>query len=62
MAMVKFSKMVCIVVAFCGVAAMASSAPVTFRTLYTFCHLKNCADGFEPLVGLVQGADGNLYG
>jgi len=31
-------------------------------TLYSFCNLANCADGQGPVAGLVQGADGNLYG
>jgi uncharacterized repeat protein (TIGR03803 family) len=34
----------------------------TFTTLYTFCTLANCADGSIPLVQLIQGSDGNLYG
>lgn len=33
-----------------------------FTTLYTFCSLANCADGEVPLVQLIQGSDGNLYG
>lgn len=31
-------------------------------TLYSFCAQSGCPDGSEPLVSLVQGADGNLYG
>jgi uncharacterized repeat protein (TIGR03803 family) len=34
----------------------------TLVTLYNFCSLPGCADGFVPLAGLVQGADGNFYG
>ncbi len=34
----------------------------TLTTLYSFCTQPNCADGYEPEAGLVQGADGNLYG
>jgi uncharacterized repeat protein (TIGR03803 family) len=30
--------------------------------LYTFCKLTNCTDGVFPSGGLVQGANGNLYG
>ncbi len=33
----------------------------TLATLYSFCSQANCADGSGPL-GLVEGADGNLYG
>ena len=31
-------------------------------TLYTFCSRANCADGWRPVGGLVQGSDGDLYG
>ncbi len=31
-------------------------------TLYNFCSLTDCADGFEPMGPLVQATDGNLYG
>jgi uncharacterized repeat protein (TIGR03803 family) len=31
-------------------------------TLYSFCAQTNCTDGLSPSGGLVQGADGNLYG
>lgn len=31
-------------------------------TLYSFCAQANCADGSGPYGGLVQGADGSLYG
>jgi uncharacterized repeat protein (TIGR03803 family) len=34
----------------------------TLTTLYSFCSLSGCADGSEPIAGLVQGTDGNLYG
>jgi uncharacterized repeat protein (TIGR03803 family) len=33
-----------------------------FTTLYDFCSQANCADGWNPRSGLVQGTDGNLYG
>jgi uncharacterized repeat protein (TIGR03803 family) len=34
----------------------------TYTTLYSFCAQSNCADGYYPDAGLVQGTDGNFYG
>jgi uncharacterized repeat protein (TIGR03803 family) len=34
----------------------------TLTTLYNFCSQSNCSDGGRPQGGLVQGANGNLYG
>jgi uncharacterized repeat protein (TIGR03803 family) len=31
-------------------------------TLYSFCSETECADGYGPFAGLVQGTDGNFYG
>ena len=33
----------------------------TLTTIYNFCAQRNCADG-SGVFGLIQGADGNLYG
>ena len=34
----------------------------TFTTLYNFCSLSNCADGANPVGGLLLAKDGNFYG
>src|ERR1039458_171858 len=34
----------------------------TLTTLYSFCSQTNCADGDEPVAGLVQAANGDFYG
>jgi uncharacterized repeat protein (TIGR03803 family) len=34
----------------------------TLTTLYSFCSQAGCADGSDAVVGLVQGANGDLYG
>ncbi len=34
----------------------------TLTTLYTFCSLANCTDGYFPYAGLIEATDGNLYG
>lgn len=33
-----------------------------FTTIYNFCRQANCADGSDPVGGLVQGTDGSFYG
>jgi uncharacterized repeat protein (TIGR03803 family) len=34
----------------------------TLTTLHTFCSESGCADGWQPLAGLVQATNGDLYG
>ena len=34
----------------------------TFKTLYSFCALQDCADGKAPYSGVILDASGNLYG
>ncbi len=34
----------------------------TLTTLHSFCSQNNCADGYSPVAGLIQGSDGNFYG
>jgi len=34
----------------------------TLTTLYVFCSLSGCADGYQPVAGVIQAIDGNLYG
>jgi uncharacterized repeat protein (TIGR03803 family) len=33
-----------------------------YSVLYSFCSQPNCADGYDPYGGLIQGTDGNFYG
>jgi uncharacterized repeat protein (TIGR03803 family) len=33
-----------------------------FKSLYSFCSKTNCVDGSQPWSGLIQAANGNLYG
>lgn len=44
-------------------AATVIAVPAqTLTTLYSFCSQDNCADGYQPLAGLVQADNGELYG
>jgi uncharacterized repeat protein (TIGR03803 family) len=39
-----------------------SKKGATLKTLYSFCALKDCADGEDPQTALIQVADGSFYG
>ena len=49
-------------------AGLVALAPMTgahgsrLKTVYSFCSLSNCTDGYSPLAGVLQDASGNLYG
>jgi len=45
----------------CGTVFKITSSG-TLTTLYSFCSQANCADGGQPLAGLVQATDGSFYG
>ena len=45
----------------CGTVFKITSGGA-LTTLYSFCPQPNCADGFDPVAGLVQATDGNFYG
>ena len=42
------------------VFAITPSGSLT--TLYSFCHQSGCADGANPIGGVIQASDGNFYG
>jgi len=45
----------------CGTIFRITPAGI-LTTLYSFCSLPKCADGYEPTGGLVPGPDGKFYG
>lgn len=53
-----------VLVALCTVAPLsdASAHKYKYHQLYAFCSEANCADGGEPLAGLVMDSAHNLYG
>ena len=51
----------CAVLVLCATTAIALRAQ-TLTTLYSFCSQTGCPDGAEPIAGLVQAANGDLFG
>jgi uncharacterized repeat protein (TIGR03803 family) len=45
-----------------AVVSVAASAQTTEVVLHNFCSLTNCADGAQPLGGVIRDSEGNLYG
>ena len=45
----------------CGTVFKMTAAG-SLTSLYSFCEQTNCPDGYQPLAGLVQTTNGNLYG
>jgi hypothetical protein len=44
------------------IAKTASGYASTSTTVWSFCSQTNCADGIEPLAGLIADTGGNLFG
>jgi hypothetical protein len=53
-----------ILLVICGLitTAVPTSAGSTEKVLYSFCAVSGCADGGDPIAGLILDASGNLYG
>ena len=46
----------------CGTVFQITTNGATLTTLHTFCSAKGCKDGSTPAAGLLQAANGDLYG
>src|ERR1039458_1396452 len=56
-----WGKRACAVLALCATTAIAQPAH-TLTTLYSFCSQSGCPAGSDPIAGLVQATNGDLYG
>src|ERR1017187_999315 len=56
-----WGKRACAVLALCATTAIAQPAQ-TLTTLFSFCSQSGCPDGSDPIAGLVQATNGDLYG
>src|ERR1022692_485077 len=53
----------CAVLVLCATTAIALPAQIaTLTTIHRFCSQSGCPDGAGPYAGLVQAANGDLYG
>src|ERR1017187_4757240 len=53
----------CAVLVLCATTAIALPAQIaTLTTIHRFCSQSGCPDGVAPYAGLVQAANGDLYG
>src|ERR1017187_8422441 len=53
----------CAALALCATTAIALPAQIaTLTTIHRFCSQSGCPDGAGPYAGLVQAANGGLYG
>src|ERR1022692_1638504 len=53
----------CAVLVLCATTAIALPAQIaTLTTIHSFCSQSRCPDGATPFAGLVQAANGDLYG
>src|ERR1017187_6619290 len=58
-----WGKRACAVLVLCATTAIALPAQIaTLTTIHRFCSQSGCPDGLQPVAGLVQATNGDLYG